>query len=83
MAVSKQHSVMPKRAKKYSWVKQLARGMVGQEERRSASILGTMVVVYRTSTREKWRRKKYTGECRAESASVRKMIRELPSKVIK
>ena len=36
---------MPNREKKDSWVKQLAGGMVGQEERRSVGILETTVVV--------------------------------------
>lgn len=32
---------------------------------------------------EKWRRKKYMGECRAASARVGRMISELPSRVTK
>ena len=39
------NSAMPNREKKDSWVKQLAGGMVGQEERRSVGILETTVVV--------------------------------------
>lgn len=54
---------------------------MGQGQRRPAGTLGTMVVVQRISTTEKWRRKKYRGERRAASASVRRRRSKLPSRV--
>lgn len=50
-----------KSAKKYGWVKQMADGMLEMEERRPASILGTMVEG----------RKKYMCKYRAGSTSAR------------
>lgn len=52
---------MTKSAKKYGWVKQMADGMLELEERRPASILGTMVEG----------RKKYMCKYRAGSTSAR------------